>query len=546
MADAVYDAIIVGGGNKGLALGCYLTKYGGMKTAMFDQRHELGGCWATEEFVPGFAGNTHATGVADWYLLPMYDDFPEIKELGGEWIPYKTAFGAVFREDDSGVAVYNGRRDPYMEKTAKEIGRFSEKDAETWAKVFRVWKDLLEPAFMKNVYNVPVPLGKPDPIEPILMEAIIKLGGDESWFVKSPIEIGRELYESDAIVSLMLRISHSWAGCSPDLNGAGVFPMIASGPAQADSYGCAKGGTHSWAHATYKIYTQNGGVSFTKSEVDKILVENGRAKGIKLVDGTEIEAKIIITAGIDPHTLIFRLLRDENIDAKIKRKIEHLSRKHITITWYSWAVHELPDYKASKISKGLNDSGWQAIITKDPEELIRTHARKILREKYHPENNLIVWAHTIVDPTQAPEGKHVLGTEDFAVPPASVLNEMEWRDWKKDHAERVMKILEKHTTNMNWDQVIGFNPLTPFDARNVTQTGPEGNWATLDHLPSQFGRYRPIPELADYRNPINNLYNTGAGWSPSGGGMVAQGYNCYKVIAEDMNLKSPEKEERGF
>ncbi len=77
------------------------------------------------------------------------------------------------------------------------------------------------------------------------------------------------------------------------------------------------------------------------------------------------------------------------------------------------AVHELPDYKASGICKDINDSGWTAIITKDPEELIRTHARKTLREKYHPENNLVVWAHTIVDPTQAPEGKHVLGTEDF-------------------------------------------------------------------------------------------------------------------------------------
>lgn len=545
MADAVYDAIIVGGGTKGLALGCYLTKYGGMKTAMFDQRHELGGCWGTEEFVPGFCGNTHATDIASWYLLPMYEDFPEITELGGEWIPYKTAFGAVFKEDDSCVTVYHGHKDPYMEKTAREIGKFSEKDAETWARIYRTWKDFLEPTMMKSIHNIATPLDKPDPMEIAMMEAIKKLGGDQTWLVKSPIELARELFEDDAIVSLMLRISHSWAGCSPDLNAEGLFQLFVALPGLAD-YGCAKGGTHSFAHATSKIYTRNGGLSFTRSEVDKILVENGRAKGIKLVDGTEVEAKVIITAGIDPYTLFFRLLRNEDIDPRIKRKIQHLSRKHITITWYSWAVHELPDYKASGICKDINDSGWTAIITKDPEELVRTHARKTLREKYHPENNLVVWAHTIVDPTQAPEGKHVLGTEDFAVPPASVLDEREWREWKKDHAERVIKLLERHTNNYSWDQVIGFNPLTPFDARNVTQTGPEGCWATLDQLPSQIGRYRPIPELANHRNPIKNLYNTGAGWHPGSGGMVAGGYTCYKAIAEDMNLKSPEKEERGF
>ena len=542
MADATYDAIIVGGGTKGLGLGCYLAKYGGLKTAMFDQRHELGGCWASEEFVPGFVGNTHATDIGSWYLLPMYDDFPDIKDKGGEWIPHKVAFGAVFREDDTAFAVYNGHNDPYQEKSAIEIARFSENDAETWIKLFRTWKDFLEPIAMKWMHSLPAPLDQPDSIELGIMEAIKRLGGDPSWPAKSSIELCRELFESDAIVSCFLRISHSWSGNSPDITGGGLFQLLVALPALAE-YGCAKGGTHSFAHATSKIYTANGGISFTNAEVDKILVENGRAKGIKLVDGTEIEAtQFVVTAGIDPHTLMFRLLRDETIEPKILRKIEHLSRKHITITWYSWAVQELPDYKASSISDGINDCGWTAIITRDPEELVRTHARKTLREKYHPENNLVVWAHTIVDPTQAPEGKQVLGTEDFAVPPASVLNHKEWREWKKDHAERVMQLLEKHTNNMNWGKVIGYNPLTPFDARNVTQTGPEGCWATIDQLPSQVGRFRPIPELANHRTPIKDLYATGAGWFPSAGGMMAGGYTCYKAIVEDFGLRKPWEE----
>ena len=43
MADAQYDAIVIGGGNKGLVTAMYLTKYGGMKTAVFEARHEVGG-----------------------------------------------------------------------------------------------------------------------------------------------------------------------------------------------------------------------------------------------------------------------------------------------------------------------------------------------------------------------------------------------------------------------------------------------------------------------------------------------------------------------
>ncbi len=49
MADKTFDAVIVGGGNKALLLALYLIKYGGMSVGIFERRHEIGGCLATEE-----------------------------------------------------------------------------------------------------------------------------------------------------------------------------------------------------------------------------------------------------------------------------------------------------------------------------------------------------------------------------------------------------------------------------------------------------------------------------------------------------------------
>jgi len=43
MADTAFDAIIIGGGNKGLILGMYLARYGGMSVGIFEKRHEAGG-----------------------------------------------------------------------------------------------------------------------------------------------------------------------------------------------------------------------------------------------------------------------------------------------------------------------------------------------------------------------------------------------------------------------------------------------------------------------------------------------------------------------
>ncbi|NQT71427.1 MAG: FAD-dependent oxidoreductase, partial [Chloroflexi bacterium] len=46
MADETFDAVIIGGGTKGLFLAMYLTKYGGMNVGVFERRHEIGGCLA--------------------------------------------------------------------------------------------------------------------------------------------------------------------------------------------------------------------------------------------------------------------------------------------------------------------------------------------------------------------------------------------------------------------------------------------------------------------------------------------------------------------
>jgi len=43
MPDATYDAVIIGGGNKALAVGMYLQTYGAMDVAIFERRHEIGG-----------------------------------------------------------------------------------------------------------------------------------------------------------------------------------------------------------------------------------------------------------------------------------------------------------------------------------------------------------------------------------------------------------------------------------------------------------------------------------------------------------------------
>jgi len=535
MADQSYDAIIIGGGNKGLITAMYLAKYGGMEVAIFEDRHELGGGYSCEESAaPGFITNTHASTMGDFYHKVMPWDFPDFEEKGGTWIPYHVAHGSIFEEDQSCLAFYHSSQDPNQEKSAAELARFSQKDADTWLALWKVWKDKIEPAFHRTIFNpVPKQMGEPVPLQAALMECGLL---DPFTQTQSAVENLRDTFESDAVVAHFLRTVQAIGLNSPPEN-SGTGPTQFLSNFLFTQAGCVEGGTHSWAHACHKIFLANGGKSFTKHPVDSVIIENGKATGVRLANGSEIEARKLVVSTLDPETLCCKLMGEEYFDSRTLRRVKNLQKKGIAITWYHWAVNQLPEYNAAEINPDINKCGALNLISKDPEVLIREAAYK-RAGVMPPELSPMVWSHSIVDPRQAPPEKYVVGSEQFVLS-ANDLSEKEWREFKKKHAQDVIDRWQQFAPNMNWDNVIGYDPLTPFDCTRLKNMAPTGNWAVIDNIPSQFGPFRPVPELARHKTPVSNLYATGTAWPYWGCAMTNQGYNCYKVISEDFDVSKP-------
>ena len=98
MADASYDAVIVGGGTKSMVTAIYLAKYAGMSVGVFEERRELcHGLTSEQSCVPGFIADYHASLISSYNFEPLPEDFPDFEEKGGKIIQGPGNIGAIIQ-----------------------------------------------------------------------------------------------------------------------------------------------------------------------------------------------------------------------------------------------------------------------------------------------------------------------------------------------------------------------------------------------------------------------------------------------------------------
>jgi phytoene dehydrogenase-like protein len=548
MADLTFDAVVCGGGNKGLMLAMYLGKYAGMSVGIFERRHEIGGGLATEETAaPGFRGNTHANIILPWYYAPLWRDFPEFWNYGGQYDQYLVSDGAAFRNNDTCLAIYSMKDDPTQEKTAREIARFSKKDAEKWLKFTGLAQsDDLQRVTIDNVFNPHEWQAAPEYMERqmAVYPKALEIGVDPDSLVlaSTPKRAAQEFFDCKEVQYCLCRFVVSGArNVNEPSQGGETLGMIGTLP----TIGYARGGTHQIAHACHQILVQNGVKFFTHAEVAKAIIEDGVAKGIRLTDGTVIGArKVVVSAGLSAAQLCFDLIGRDLIGEKIAARVDKLSTSNIgNLMWYSFALNEAAKYKAAAFNPDINKTEWLGLAeSADIEHIAREchYANMGMLPPLH-EYNPVIWCHSLADPSYAPPGKHVAQCE-MQGPRASDMSEREWLKLKAKFAENLIKVWGQYATNINYDNIIGVDTNSPWDNLRMKNLSPHGNFSGIDQSLSQRGANRPTPELANHRTPIQNIYCTGGYWHLGSNASADGAYNCYKIMAGDLGLGKPWEE----
>jgi phytoene dehydrogenase-like protein len=87
--------------------------------------------------------------------------------------------------------------------------------------------------------------------------------------------------------------------------------------------GFPTGGSLAFAQAIERRYMDLGGQIHYKAQVERILVENDRAAGVRLYDNAEVRGDVVISAA-DGHTTIFDMLDGRYVSGRLRRLYANL------------------------------------------------------------------------------------------------------------------------------------------------------------------------------------------------------------------------------
>ena len=126
---------------------------------------------------------------------------------------------------------------------------------------------------------------------------------------------------------------------------------------------------------------------------------------------------------------------------------------------------------------------------------------------------------TLVDPSMAPPGKHVMSC--FVQYAPYHLAEGNWDDQRDAFGDVVIDTIAERAPNIR-DIILHRQVLTPLDLERTFGLS-EGNIFHGELSLEQLFFNRPVPGWARYRTPINDLWLNGSATHPGGGLMGAPG-----------------------
>jgi len=276
----------------------------------------------------------------------------------------------------------------------------------------------------------------------------------------------------------------------------------------------ARGGMYALVEALARLFTARGGIIRTNSEASSIVVEGGRAVGVRVGSQT-YPADVVVSNADVAHT--YRDLLDPQVRRKwTDRRLERMDYTMSCFLLYLGVRRRYPQLAHHTL-----------ILSKRYRELVEDiFLRKMLSHDF----SMYLHAPARTDPSMAPEGCESLYV---LIPVANLNASIDWHTATEPLTARVLAFLEEwglEGLRANMDVLRTFTPLDFARELNAYQ----GNAFGIEPRLLQTAYFRPHNRSEDVRG----LYFVGAGTHPGAGvpGVLLSAEATESCIRQDLRL----------
>lgn len=511
-----YDHVIVGSGINGLVAAAMLAGQN-RKVLVLERSAHVGGCMlSVEATLPGFVHDVMAA------TFVLFVTGPAFGELGGDLARHGLEFchtphpTAVLRPDGSGtvlttdraanIAAFNALASGDGDRHGADVG-----DIEANA-------GLLFGLLGGGLWSMQTAR--------LLAREAWKRGprGLAAYF-GAALAPARGWLESGYSSPQMQALYAPWTrhcGLSPEDTYSAQMGKVVAFALEAAGAPIVKGGAAKAAQAFRGLIEERGGEVRTGAEVERILMRNGRAAGVRLAGGAEIEARSVI-ASVGPEQLYGRLLGEA---APQEQRTAVTSYRH---GCGDFQLHYALDHAPKWKTAGLEQVAL-IHLTEGIDAVSKAHneaTRGLLPEA----PTICVGQPAALDPSRCPPGKAILWLQIPDAPrlikgdaAGSIATNANWDEATREaFADRIETILAHHIEDFA-GSVLARRAYSPADLEalncNLVGGDPYGGACTID----QFFLWRPFAGSLNHRTPIKDLYQIGASTHPGPGLGGGSGY----------------------
>ena len=525
-----YDAIVVGAGHNGLTNAAFLAK-AGLDVVCVEKNDYIGGASVSRNLHDDWI-YSNCSYVCSLLRPEIYRSL-ELHKHGLQVTPYGGS--VTFMENGDYFGSYH---DP--EVAYREMARFSVHDADAYerysADTMRQCRFIRD--FLLRTAPDPTSFKPKDLMELLAIgKKFMAMGEDRMYetirfWTMSVSEYLDEYYETDVIKAAFSGsgiIGTALGVHSPGTAYVLLHHYMGDVDGNVGSWGFARGGMGAVANSIAGAFQSYGGEIRTDAGVDKIIVRNGKATGVALENGEEINANLVVSA-MDVKRTFLQCMDKSDLPEEFHNRVKNFKIRGSSGK-LNIALDGMPEFPALPEGSSLYHSDMHFIDS--PERMERAYDDwKAGTWSKDPYVDMVI--PTTIDPTMAPPGKHFMSCFIQYCP-----HQVEGRDWtseeKDQFAQTVIDQIANYSPNFK-DLIVHYEVRTPAvieEEIGITEGNIFHGELTMDQLLFN----RPVPGYAQYRSPVGGLYMCGSSTHPGGGVMAAPGANAAREILSD--LKRP-------